>query len=288
MPKGKKNVVSKTSVGNESRKATKTTGKNSTSDRSRSKLPGNVLPLPFGKQKQNMKLRQANCNQRKDKSIVNLKIGDLSSNRDKWLCIADSKDNRVQFDGYHNTRYQAKLNDKTVSDETREHNNVEVDMDAMPEAIDRHVGDEVLVTVHASEDDFQSEDSDVEDNGATLVTGGQTSYQEWLKAMRQDPIFKEIVGQAVAEQMRLEKEKEKEGSVRGELIEANREGLFMNSNNSRSNVITPIRSGQAGNVSNAFQKETCNKSPSDTMIYVPAFAAKTPEKQFATWRACPQ
>ena len=77
--------------------------------------------------------------------------------------------------------------------------------------------------------------------------------------------------------MRLEKEKE--GSVRGDLIEANREVLFMNSNNSRSNVVTPIRSGQSGNVCNTFQKETCNKSPSDMTIYAPAFAAKTPEKQ---------
>ena len=100
------------------------------------------------------------------------------------------KDNRVQFDGHHNTRYQAKLNEKIVADDTRECNNVEVDMDAMPEAIDRHVGNEVLVTVHASEDDFQSEDSDVEDNGATPATDVQTNYKERLKAMRQDPILK--------------------------------------------------------------------------------------------------
>ena len=81
MPKGKKNVVGKTAVGNEIRKATKTTGKNSTSDRSRSKLPGNVLPLTFGKQ--NTKSKQAVYDQCKSKSNVNPRMGDLSLNRDK-------------------------------------------------------------------------------------------------------------------------------------------------------------------------------------------------------------
>ena len=137
-------------------------------------------------------------------------------------------------------------------------------------------GDEVLLTVRTSDDEFQSEfdeipamnklksltyspgDSESESITETMpLSSGQLNISQ----IQSDPVFKELVNKAVAEQMQSEEKIFRELTVTTEK--------------------TPVQVS-AGN-SNAvrgvvIRNKELIKSPSDTTIYAPALNKVTPNK----------
>ena len=140
---------------------------------------------------------------------------------------------------------------------------------------DNGTGDEIMISVHVPEDEFPSDEEDfvttddVEVRQVVMhqAPGGVSVGGRPLRApniqhdeadyaarradvqrMKEDPLFKEMVGQAVVEQIRIKKEKEKDKT-------GGNDKQVMEIEQPISNVI--------GGVAQI-------KSPSDTMIYAPA------------------
>ena len=154
------------------------------------------------------------------------------------------------------------------------------------------IGDDILVSVNASEDEFQSEDDDTFVLNEVLLAECETEraneqvvdlvdsqpqpqpqhavsdedrrYQE-IQRIKGDPIFKELVSQAVAEQMKLASaQKVTEENQQG------RQGNFANVNLNRNvgHNSKSRRSPVRNSMGNDFVQKNV-KSPSDTTIYVP-------------------
>ena len=152
------------------------------------------------------------------------------------------------------------------------------------------IGDEVALSVHAPEDTFQSEDSDDEgvvNEQPIEQQNDRTDQRSRIEQMRQDPLFREMVNQTVAEQFKAEKlklsspkeGKETEGIKEHDLVIEMVTPVPEDFNNSRSilNNNGVIVGEVNGTPKVNRMVNQMNKSPSDMTIYAPAFA-KSPVK----------
>ena len=148
------------------------------------------------------------------------------------------------------------------------------------------VDEDVLITVHAVEDDyemFQSEGSDDEqvdvgNNATETMVEPPRNVMDSIdvNAIRSAPVFKEMVNQAVAEQLRQERLKE-------DTVDLN---LLMNQSANIDNAVldreitvtqNPGLIQMGGKADKSAKRSQLNnvvnnKSPSDTTIYAPALA----------------
>ena len=125
--------------------------------------------------------------------------------------------------------------------------------------------DDVLLDVSVSEDDFQDDDNVLEPTLTQEFGGGNeepvnmnTSATQRTVDMRNDPVFKEMLNQAVAEQMKLVKQKQMQDS--------GTDGPSKSSNDHDNcvNVMqTPTKTADQSKQRNVA------KSSSDTTIYAP-------------------
>ena len=125
--------------------------------------------------------------------------------------------------------------------------------------------DDVLLDVSVSEDDFQDDDNVLEPTLTQEFGGGNeepvnmnTSATQRIVDMRNDPVFKEMLNQAVAEQMKLVKQKQMQDS--------GTDGPSKSSNDHDNciNVMqTPTKTADQS------KQRNVTKSSSDTTIYAP-------------------
>ena len=155
-------------------------------------------------------------------------------------------------------------------------------------------GDEVLLVVHTPENAFQSEDEsivEVPDNvqeqieyhqvdndreveqqrgipdvqpNSLAASGVGANYLEMLR-MGGDPVFKEIISQAVVEQMKIERQKLMEEGKSLERTNSVNQEKQGNNRTPGKNSGSVIRRGEVRACGNA----NMIKSPSDTTIYAP-------------------
>ena len=163
----------------------------------------------------------------------------------------------------------------------------------MTNNIVHHSGDEVALSVDASEDEFQSKGEEpnmdrlesltygpMDDKAGQKINEISASGQDKegqglvmpqldISRIQNDPAFKELVSKAVAEQMKNEKDKL--------LTELQKNSPTQKDHNDKN---TPVRIS-AGNV-NCNRNREFVKSPSDTTIYTPALQkSKSPVKAAA-------
>ena len=147
--------------------------------------------------------------------------------------------------------------------------------------------DEIAVTVHAAEDDFMSdEDPGLEEEIYPIqeedephvsepipgTSGGrmETTPRFDLREYRNDPVFKEMVNMAVAEQLKQDKQVSK--GMSGTLAGNARESIG-EENPQIQNIIESAQMPQTPcNQSQPKRNNDAVKSPSDTTIYAPALA----------------
>ena len=288
MPKGKKGTPTKTTSRRSNGKLSETKAADERTHQSRSKSPGNgslrtTVNLcqnhEFGhtlKQKQNLPKVVDKLVRVVSKVAPERPVNDLEG-------VSQIEKHN------HDTRFKKNLYKHNFAENANVVNvNVEQEMETVT-PVPEGLGDDIVVSVHAPEhDEFESED----DDRYRTSHNDSHSYQQRLESMRQDPIFKEMVNQAVAEQMRIERrerQNEREAHaksltskpggeltggdveiVQGALTNQSNEQIGVNINNSR--MQTPIRP------SRVINGGATNKSPSDTTIYAPAFA-KVPDQQ---------
>ena len=163
-------------------------------------------------------------------------------------------------------------------------------------SMDLTVGDELAVSMGVSDDEFQSKDESptvnrlesltygpAEDEMDTVMTspmGNHTSIkppnaQVNITQFQSDPVFKDLVSRAVAEQMKVEREKIIQELNRGNTSD----GAQLKE---KSPLKTPVRIS-AGNINKRTQVV---KSPSDTTIYIPVLQKE--HKQIAQTTLTPQ
>ena len=143
---------------------------------------------------------------------------------------------------------------------------VESDFDKLDSVFNSSVvEDDVMLDVSASEDIFQDEEDNVVEPTLTQEFGtvnqdrgvdAHTTNSQRIMDMRNDPVFKEMLNQAVAEQMKLVKQK---------TVQLEEHGTPKTSNilgDKRLEIESEVVSGDKARGNNV-------KSPSDTMIYAP-------------------
>ena len=147
--------------------------------------------------------------------------------------------------------------------------------------------DEIAVMVHAAEDNFMSDEDPgleeeiypIQEEDALHISepvpgtsGGrmETMPRFDLREYRNDPVFKEMVNMAVAEQLKQDKQVNK--GISGTLAGNTRESIG-EENLQIQNIIESAQMPQTPcNQSQPKRNNDVVKSPSDTMIYAPALA----------------
>ena len=147
------------------------------------------------------------------------------------------------------------------------------------------INDEVLVTVNAVEDDFQSEISEL-DEPIECESGQPKAVKMTPKPQQSIDVstFQEMVNNAVVEQLWLERLKDKKETSQG-MTPRSKTVVGGNTENNLAildklmMVTTPKSVGKSPKGNNVLNSVVNNKSPSDTTIYAPAFARASVDLQ---------